>query len=135
MKILVWLVFVLLIGDPLWAAPPPQSYWVSTKIFVDGENISSPRIVTLDGESSSITSETDKQLIQIEVLAKEGERGRNQSLLLKMKVKYSKKDGSRTITAKPVVLVPEGQPAFLTFKAEGDNMRMNLKVVATKQSM
>ncbi len=110
----------------------PTQYLVSSKIYINGELISSNRIATLENFSSGIseTSEDPKRkFFQMKVVASEISNEKiKDGILLKYDIEYL--SGKRTISSKPQIIAKAGTEA--TIEISGKD-KIELKVTATRE--
>ena len=105
------------------------------ELSLNGAKASSPRIVVEEGKMGTITQETNGQKSYFEVVATESEIQGNKGILLKFKVGYIKKDGTRTIVSKPTILTKAGEEASISVGNENGKEELHLKVVANRKTL
>lgn len=108
------------------------NYDIDMELSVNGKKQSS-RIIILEDELGSITSETEGQKSFLEVVASEGELSGSKGILLKMKVGQINKDGSRTLISTPTVLAKDGEETSVIVGEDKNKEKIKIKVRATRE--
>jgi len=111
-----------------------HGYKLDMELSVDGKNVSSPRLMVLEGKKGSITQESSNEKTFIEVVAKEGWVENHKGIMLNFKVGYIGADGQKTIFANPQVLAKENEPAQITVENQ-NHEKLSLSVIATRKSL
>ena len=128
MKLLV-LFFAFLTS--LFSFAATQSYQITTKFFVDGKLVSSPRITTLPGEAAEVSQHSDDSPdnIKIKVIATDLSNDKvKDGILMKFDIVYQ--NGARILKASPEILAASGSDADITI---GDKKgEIQLKVTAIR---
>lgn len=108
------------------------NYDIDMELLVNGEKQSS-RIIVLEDELGSITSETEDQKTFFEIVANEEELSGTKGILLKMKVGQINKDGSRTLISTPTVLAKDGEETSVIVGEDKNKEKITIKVRATRE--
>lgn len=127
-------VFSILCGSVGLASS--RGYELKMDLSLDGQHVSSPRVVTVAGETATVTQKNETGQSFIEVTANEGAIQGHKGILMKFVVGTISKNGKRTILSKPEVLAKENVPAQITVgKENGANPEVALSVVAQRKSL
>ena len=131
MKSMMILISTLLLSTSVWASK--KSYQMNMEVSVNGELVSSARLVTNEGERKVITQKMSDTKNQVEVIAKEGEIGGNKGILMAFKIFEMKKDGSKKMISTPMILSKSGKEAIAI--SESANQKVSVKVTATRRTL
>jgi hypothetical protein len=105
------------------------------ELYLNGQHISSPRVITKEGEKAVITQENSSNLkTELEVIVKE-EMTPNRKIAIMMDFTISQvsKDGVKTILSKPRILSIYNEQAKIIQSDEDGNEVLNLSVIANKK--
>jgi len=112
-----------------------KNIMISAKLFINGKLISSPKIITIAGETAEISqiSEEHQSIYRMKVLATNASDEKIKDGIL-MKFDIEANDGTSIIKSTPQVLTKIGSEATITVNGDQANQKeLMLKVIATRQ--
>lgn len=121
-----------LFSSPLFAATD-KMFSLQMELSIDGKLISSPSVVTADGELASVTQETPNGRTHIEVVTTEGTVGKRKGIMMRFAVSAVDASGKKTYLGRPQIFAYENQPANIT--VTDDERTLSLSVIAQKQTL
>jgi hypothetical protein len=127
-------IMVLLLSSPLFAFAAPESALkkieVHAQLVIDGQIVSSPSILTEDGERAEISTFQNgkrKDRVKMAVVA---QRDPASTDLVDLKIDLEFSDGQQTIKSSPFVLAKAGEEEVILLDGEGDQL-VELRISAT----
>ena len=130
MRILI-VIAALIFGTTTLASE--TQFDLDMKFSVDGKVISSPRVITIEGEMATIAVESEDGGTHFEIIASDNQIDNEGNILLKMKVSRILEDGSRKVISTPTIITRAGEEASVS-TIEGDSTS-TLKVIANRKSL
>lgn len=130
MRILIFVV-ALVCGTTTLASE--TQFDLDMKFSVDGKLISSPRVITNEGELAIVEVGTEEGATHFEVLASDNQVDNEGNILLKLKVSRVLKDGTKKLISTPTIITRAGEEASIS-TVEG-NQKSTLKVIANRRSL
>ena len=130
------LAFFLAAGtSPSLFANPKFTYQIRTEVYIDGKLISSPTIITREGETASISqnaqNETENNLTVGMVATEQPTLSGKDGILLKLNVEY--KNGIHSGRFNSEVLTASGKQATVKPNSGTSSEGVELKITATRQ--
>ncbi len=119
-----FLLVLSLAPGALWAASA-QQFQLETKIFIDGQLVSSPRLVVMSGETSEIAQISEKPYskMAMKVLATDlGGYGDASDVMMSFDLEYVNQEG-RHVRTSPRILARAGEPASI--QVEGNRAKLS----------
>lgn len=115
----------LLLGSAAFAAP---SYDLKVDLSVDGKIVSSPHLVVREGETGSITQDTDGKKIYIDVVAKA-----HKPKGIEMSFQYGEilANGEKQMISTPRIIALENEKASIQVAVKGEPVH-EISVLAKK---
>lgn len=129
---LLGLISCLLFSSSLFAATD-KMFNLQMELSIDGKVISSPSVVTADGEMATVTQETASGKTHIEVVTTEGTVGNRKGIMMRFAVSAVDEAGKKTYLGRPQIFAYENQPANIT--VTDDDRTLSLSVIAQKQTL
>ena len=125
-------VMIFLSSFPLFASAAPDTAMkieVHAQLVIDGQIVSSPSILTLDGERAEISTfqkGNKKDRMKMAVVA---QRDPAATDLVDLKIDLEFSDGQHTIKSSPFLLAKAGEEEVILLDGEGDQL-VELRVSA-----
>lgn len=123
----------LLFSSSAFAAK--KAYKLDMALTVNGDHLSSPKVVVKEGETATVTQQTFDGKNYFDVVAKEGEMMGHKGILMEFRVGQVNKDGSKTIISRPKVLAKEGEEASISVAEDDGKKVLFLKVTANRAKL
>lgn len=111
-----------------------DSYLISSQIFVDGVQVSSPRIIVLENERATVSQRSQNgDELKIEVVAydQDGSASVEQGIRMDFDVVYQN-DG-RKVRSRPQIVALPNEEASITLSDQKDSSSFELKVLVERQ--
>lgn len=128
------LITLLLTSSTSFAAT--QAYEMKVEFSINGQVVSSPKIHTLDGESTTVTQKNEYNVETfVEVTATEGQGGikDNKAILMKFKI-GTIENGERKVLAEPQIMTIENKKAEISItNLKEDKAHVSLSVIAERE--
>ena len=118
---------VLLALFPAFAHATPKQFLISSKIFVDGRNVSSPSVTSIEGEKAEVSQDRENQEHHVTLGLTATDDIAAKAIALNIEFDYA--DGFRLIKRSMKVLVNNGQQVTIPLDS-GD--QTNLVLTATR---
>lgn len=113
---MISLVLALVASLSAQASPAaPKMYELALEVKKDGQLLAAPRLSVIEGETASITQQTEKGHTFVEVLAKE-RTDKTKGVLVAVTVGEIDAKGKRKIVAEPQIMALENETASMTVK-------------------
>lgn len=106
-----------------------RAFDIKAQLFIDGKNVSSPRIVTNANEKASISQTDENGETRITVIATDDLK--SGGILMKFTVSQGA-PGHLKLISQPQILSRAGETAEIAVGENGQPEKMRLKVVATR---
>lgn len=123
-------IFLLLIGSPAFAST--IGYDLKVELSMNGKHVSSPRLITREGETASITQESNGKKIFMDVIAMEEPTDNQQGILMSFVVGTISAMGEKKIVSTPKIITLENEEAQITVGQQGQE-ELSLSIVATRK--
>jgi hypothetical protein len=128
------LLLTTLVSSLTWAAE--SAFDIKLELSIGGQKISSPRIITKDGETATVVQENIKQKHFIELVATEQTTSKGQpAVLMNFIIGKELVDGSRTVIASPRILTKLNETAQVTVGESNDSESVSISVVAARTNL
>lgn len=113
-----------------------RAFDLQMDLSLEGQHVSSPRMIVKEGEKGTITQESNGQKTFIEVVAREDKTPTGkQAIHMTFVVGKISKDGTRTLVSRPRISVVPNEKAQITVGEEGKPEVLSLSVIATKTNL
>lgn len=123
--------FVILVGSP--ALAKSNAYDLKMELSLNGKHVSSPRILTKEGESASVTQEANGEKVFLDVIATEKPTNNKPGILLKFVVGTVSATGEKTTVSTPQIIALENEKAQISVTAK--DREMSLSVSASRKTL
>jgi len=108
-------------------------YDLDMELFIGGQLVSKPRVIVREGHKASIKQDTGDSQSLIQVTSREGEMGGQSGIKMNFDITHTSEDGTKTINAKPVILVTPGNESIILIGDEESYKNVRLKVKAGRR--
>lgn len=130
-KILVVMIF--LVCNSVFAST--NEYDLKMDLSINGKHVSSPRVIAKEGETTSMTQDSNGEKIFMDVIATEQVINNKQSILMKFVIGRFSETGERTILSTPQIITIDNKRAQITVGDKQEKEDLALSVIATRKAL
>jgi hypothetical protein len=123
----------ILVGSSAFAST--NGYDLKMELSMNGKHVSSPRVITKEGETASITQDSNGEKIFMDVIATEKPTDNKQAILMKFVVGTISATGEKKIVSTPQIIALENQKAEIKVGNQPGKEDLALSVIATRKAL
>ena len=112
-----------------------HSYGLNIDLSLDGKLVSSPKMNVKEGQTASITQDSNGKKTFIQVVALEQPTNGKAAILMKFVVGTISSTGEKTILSTPQILTLENEKAEVSVGSRKESSDLKLSVIATRKSL
>ena len=122
---------VILFFFSLSAIAGPKAYELKIDFSMHGKHVSSPRIIVKEGESATITQESNGEKIFMDVIV----TGKKKAITMKFELSTLTAAGEKKIFSAPKIIALENEKAQISVGNENDKDLLDMSVVANRTTL
>lgn len=127
------LIFCFFIASSAFAST--NGYDLKMEVSMNGKHVSSPRVITKEGETASITQDSNGNKMFVEVVATEKPTDNKKAIHMNFVVGTISPTGEKKIEATPQIITMENEKATISVGNKKGKSDFSLTVIAKRKAL